>query len=914
MFGPISYVRGVWVVFVLVSCALDSRAEAHPGDGSFPEAVVALGGVAGGTLGAASAGRADGPGCLDEDFPIEADWWRQDGGPDFRLLLAGSGVTGAVRTMVLRVLDEVGEAGSALRGEEARLGRGTGSGDDAGWLRLYVRAASVRREARLGEARARAPKVVFTKRRTMRPSFFAYTEGQSDAQHERHFMPGSELCLLEWDGPRVQVRTLLADPGGVLRDPAVSWDGKRILFAWKRSLDADDYHLYEMDVASGRVRQLTSGLGFADYEPAYLPSGDIIFSSTRCVQTVDCWWTEVSNLYTCDGDGRFLRRLGFDQVHTIFPTVLGDGRVIYTRWDYNDRGQIFPQALFQMNPDGTGQSEFYGNSSWFPTTIAHARGIPETRRVLAILCGHHSTQAGKLAIIDPAVGRQENAGVQLVAPERETRAERIDAYGQEGELFQYPYPLDEREFLVGFAPRGWDNPGKKDRRRGDAAFGIYWMDVAGRRELLVSDPGVACQQPVPLVARPRPAARPSAVDHRKTEGTCYVQDVYAGPGLAGVPRGSVKRLRVVAIDFRPAGVGNNGSRGPGGGALISTPVAVGNGAWDAKIVLGEARVHEDGSAFFFVPARTPIYFQAIDEKGRALQTMRSWTTLQPGENQSCVGCHEHKNSAPSIGDYRGGLALQAGPQALTPFHGPARGFSFPREIQPILDRHCVGCHGDRQKRMEAKRMDRPLHCETDPDWAHALADLDAVIRGIAPPAAPPAPVAAGQKAFSLRGDTTLDGLAKRHWSDAYLNLTLALPANNDWDRGSFAGQSDGLMVNWIGSQSIPAPLPPCIAGSTRSGLLPLLEGGHGGVQLAREELEKIACWIDLFVPYCGDYTESNAWTEEEMAKYRRYLEKRRRMEAEERGNIEELIKTSDIKTDGGGVQSRLAPLGVSPWT
>ena len=111
---------------------------------------------------------------------------------------------------------------------------------------------------------------------------------------------------------------------------------------------------------------------------------------------------------------------------------MDDGRVIYTRWDYNDRGQIFVQPLFQMNPDGTGQTEFYGNNSWFPTTIAHARGIPGTQKVLAILCGHHTPQAGKLAVIDPARGRQENAGVQLVAPVRDTPAERTDAYGQAG--------------------------------------------------------------------------------------------------------------------------------------------------------------------------------------------------------------------------------------------------------------------------------------------------------------------------------------------------------------------------------------------------------------------------------------------------------------------------------------------------
>jgi len=874
------------IPMVLVASAQDLSY--HP-KGSFSETLVALRA----TAHDGSIGRADVPEewnvRLNEDFPVETDWWLQDGGPDCRQWVTAADGAEAVRGMVDRVLDELGERGETLRQEVGRLRERGRPDDEAPWLDLYLRAAARRRAIRLETTRALAPKVVFTKHRTIRPSFFAYTEGQSDAQHERHFLPGSQLCLLEWEGEQVKVRVLLADPQGAIRDPAVSWNGRCILFAWKKSLDGDDYHLYELDAASGAVRHITSGLGFADYEPAYLPNGDIVFSSTRCVQTVDCWWTEVSNLYTCDGNGRYLRRLGFDQVHTVFPTVLEDGRVIYTRWDYNDRGQVYPQALFQMHPDGTGQTEFYGNGSWFPTTIAHARGIPGTQKVVAILCGHHSTQAGKLAVIDPAKGRQENSGVQLVAPERETRAERVDAYGQVGELFQYPFPLGGSEFLVGFAPRGWVQPAKRDRRKGDAAFGIYWLDSAGRRELLVSDREVACQQPVPLVVRPRPVPRPSLVDPRKADGTFYVQDIYAGMGLAGVPRGTVKKIRVVALDFRPAGVGNNGSRGPGGGALISTPVAIGNGSWDVKIVLGEAQVCDDGSAFFVAPARTPVYFQALDAKGRALQTMRSWATLQPGENQSCVGCHEHKNMAPPTEGYRGRLALKAGPQVLAPFYGPPRGFSFQGEIQPILDRHCVECHGDRQLRMEAKQMVRPVHREVDPDWLSALASLPAALQGGAPPISPAVGVP-GRTAFSLRGDATTDRLAKRHWSDAYLNLTLAQPANNDWDRGSFGGQCDGAMVNWVGSQSIPSPLPPCAAGSIRSALLPLLEGGHGGVRLAREELEKIACWIDLLVPYCGDYAEANDWTDEEIGRYQRYLDKRRRMEAEERRNIEALIR------------------------
>jgi hypothetical protein len=855
-----------------------------------------------------------------EDFPAQWDWVLQDGGAEFARWFQSADAASIERRLTERALAELGEPGRGLRQELDSLAQAGAPASDRGGLDLYVRACEQRRRQRLKTVLAKTPRIIFTKHRTIRPSFFAYTEGQSDAQNERHFLPGSELCVLELEGLYGKVRALVSDPTGAIRDPAVSWDGQRVLFAWKKSLDEDDYHLYELNVASNLVRQITSGLGFADYEPAYLPNGDIIFASTRCVQTVDCWWTEVSNLYTCNPEGRYLRRLGFDQVHTVYPQVMDDGRVIYTRWDYNDRGQIFTQPLFQMNPDGTGQTEFYGNNSWFPTTIAHARGIPGTQKVLAILCGHHTPQAGKLAVIDPARGRQENAGVQLVAPVRDTPAEHTDAYGQAGELWQYPYPLNEQECLVTYAPvtvqvvgrasrlpRGrlalgagdtgqrpstaGETPGaagetpaplpgdQPEQRKGDADFGLYWMDFAGHRELLASDPRLPCSQPVPLAARPRPLVWANRVDYNQPAGTFYMQDVYAGPGLAGVPRGTIRKLRVVALEFRAAGIGFNHSRGPAGGALASTPISIGNGAWDVKTVLGEAKVYADGSALFTVPARKPVYFQALDERGCAVQTMRSWSTLQPGEYAACIGCHEHKNTAPPARDYGFSLAMKAGPQPLEPFYGPPRGFSFPHEIQPILDRHCIRCHKDR------RLIQAPLG-----EKRAAAASGDGV---------------KDQLAFSLLGEVTVDPTAKRKWSDAYLLLTQATRTSPE---EPFQGNCQGRVVNWIGTQSVPEALPPDFAGAARSELLTLLEEGHQGVKLSREELDKVACWIDLLVPYCGDYREANAWTEDEMKRHERYAEKRRQMEEVEQQNIDAMLGNKE-SARGPGPAGPMRPRG-----
>jgi hypothetical protein len=928
------------------------------------------------------------------DFPVECDWFLQEnGGRGEDWLSVRGDSTGIEQRMLGRVLEELGPEGQAMRGRLDQLVRSKVAGSDPRWLKLYTEACRKRRQLRLKPLLAKWPKIVFAKHYPMGGSHYAYTEGQSDAQGERHFVPGTALCVIDLSSGEAAVHTLIDDPQGVIRDVDVSHDGRKILFAWKKSDREDDYHLYDMDVATGNVRQLTFGLGYADYEPCYLPSGDIVFNSTRCVQTVDCFWTEVGNLYTCDKDGKYLRRLSFDQVHTNYPTVLDDGRVVYTRWDYNDRGQMYVQALFQMNPDGTGQTEFYGNNSWFPTTLIHARGIPGTQKVLAIFTGHHAKQAGKLGIVDPATGRQENQGTQLIAPVRKTpAAKEVDSYGQQGELFQYPYPLSETHFLVSYAQFGGNLP----------LFGIYFMDIHGRRELLASDPKIACGRMVPLAPRPVPHVRPSVVDYRKATGAFYMQDVYAGPGLAGVPRGTIKKLRVVALQFRVAGIGLGINYGPAGWSGVSTPVSsaaepIGGGSWDVKVVLGNAKVYDDGSAYFEVPARTPVYFQALNEKGHAVQTMRSWATLQPGETSACVGCHEHKNaSVPGYRQVTG--AMRAGLQQLEPFYGPPRGFSFPREIQPILDKHCTSCHSERGKSMPsgyyvAMRTDKSkVLIDKQSEWHYTggakapgawqdptlnaaawptgkggfgsggamvqtkcnmrrivlrktfeiaevakpvcpvlnvahQGNVEVFINGVRAAAAagasegyqflPVSPEAAKAitpgtnqlavlchnpqhnlfidaglldagapldqlkpgsdpvKAFSLLGDETKADRDQRRWSESYAALTR---------RGR-----PSLFVNWLSPQSAPPMLPPYHAGATRSKLMTMLEEGHGKVKLSAEEMEKIACWIDLLVPYCGDYVEGHDWSDQDVAKYNRYMAKRIEMEQLDRGNIEELV-------------------------
>jgi len=933
----------------------------------------------------------------DQKSRIVADWMLKDHGADVSQCFTSAEGCAVESKMVAAVLAETPNA--KLQGEMRKLASAKVAGRDARWRGLYVKACEGRRAARLASLLKMTKKMVFTKHYNMGGSHYAYTEGLSDAQAERHFRPGTALCMLEMEGIYAKVTTLITDPKGVIRDPDVSYDGKRVLFAWKKSDRMDDYHLYEMDLASRKIKQLTTGLGFADYEACYLPDGNILFNSTRCVQIVDCWWTEVSNLYICDGEGKHMRRVGFDQVHSNYPQVLADGRVIYTRWDYNDRGQLFPQPLFQMNIDGTGQTEYYGNNSWFPTTVAHARGIPGSDKLIALASGHHSIQAGALIVIDVKKGRQEATGATLVAPlvedKTDKRYRRVDGYTGFNGHFMYPYAVNETEYVASYSAT-------QTRRDSMNGYGIYYVRQDAARELLVDDPAISCNQAVFLMPRSVPPVRPSSVDYTKTTGTYYMQDIYFGPGLKGIERGTVKKLRVVALDFRAAGVGSNNNRGPGGGALVSTPIAINNGTWDVKTVLGEAEVYADGSAFFEVPARTPLYFQAVDAKGEVVQSMRSWSTLMPGEKFSCIGCHEEKSatSPPT----RPTSAMKAGPKKLALFYGPPRGFSFPKMIQPILDKHCTKCHFDRENgpkgtaAVGGQKAKIPTSCSHvhSSDGAAALSDgiepknsidhsiprmtwwphkgtkewvqynfktptrvtsadvywFDDTTRGacrvptswklmyrdagqwktvpnasgfgvakdtynhvtfdaiatdalrievqlsknvsggilewkvdrksapgvtLAKPDTPKLP-AGVKKAFSLLGETVDDRRAGRKWSDSYLVLTRKGRPNS--------------IVNWLNVQSIPPMIPPYYAGACKSSLMTQLRKGHNGVKLSREELDKLACWIDLLVPYCGDYMEANAWSDGGVKKYQHFLDKRKAMEAVEQANIKALLQKS----------------------
>ncbi len=853
---------------------------------------------------------------------LQRDWIYQDHGLKSSECFVAADGNDVERAMVRKVLAELtarGVATDALEKSLAVFMEGKRPGNDPAWKALYLRACEMRRRERLKVFDRHAHEFIYAKHFVFGDcqAMFAMTDHLTDAVFRecgRDYRMGSQLCRMTIHGDgTVSTEVLLDCPEGVVRDPCVSYDGGTLAFSMRRtSHDGDDdFHLYLMDLRDKSVRQITFGAGTADMEPEWLPNGELVFTSTRCVFSAPCWWSSVCNLYRCDAEGRYIRRLGVDHGHTVFPHVMNDGRIIYTRWEYSDRTAGYLHSLFVMNPDGTNQTEFYGNNSQFPAAMLHARSVPNSTKVIAIAGAHHIDQRGKLIMIDRKEGTQAGVGVKLLAPERDyPYRESMGTGGNivhdtEGEQFQYPYPLDEDNYVVCYSPEGGPIrglKGMKDGKAGSPAFGIYWIHRNGQRELLIYDPVISSGQPVAIARPHQPVQKASVVDEHKTHGRFYVQNVYYGPGLEGVRPGTVKRMRVVGLDYRAKGTLALGLH-PWGGHQTS-PCAINNGSYDVKHVLGTADVEEDGSCCFECPSRVPVYFQMLDAKGRMVQNMRSWTMVLPGETFACVGCHEHKSN--TYIDHRPvTMALKKRPQKLRSFFAQGdepvqemdrfltdsekramkylgtnapqamdvpRGFSYTREIQPIWDEHCIQCHaGDKNP----DKKDVPLSL---------LGDYRPITN----------PEIYGRAKWRLThrpyGAST-KGHPGRAFSESYIHLTdfgynAKIPLAGAGGKADvrrdkvylayFGGKPENVpnpdalgycadeyagngLINWLHVSSACAMLPPYAYGSTSSPLMDYLEPSHYGVQLSQEEKEKVACWIDLNVPFAGSWMELNYW-------------------------------------------------------
>ena len=227
---------------------------------------------------------------------------------------------------------------------------------------------------------------------------------------------GGRLLLLNGLHPGGVVRRLAADQTGAYLRPDFSFDAQRVLFSCKPDADKT-YHLYEIHVDGTGLRQVTAG-EYDDISPIYLPDGRFMFCTSRCNSYVRCGpYIESTVLARCDADGSNLYLLSAGNEPDYTPSLLPDGRVLYTRWEYTDKEQIRVQSLWTVNPDGTGVNVYWGNQSFWPDVLFEARPIPGSQRAIFSGVGHHDIFSGSLGIVDRNQGLNYPHGLTKVTPD-----------------------------------------------------------------------------------------------------------------------------------------------------------------------------------------------------------------------------------------------------------------------------------------------------------------------------------------------------------------------------------------------------------------------------------------------------------------------------------------------------------------
>ena len=624
------------------------------------------------------------------------EWWRDDQMTD-----APAAYIAAIKDHDARTQKLAAEFGDRLKPELQRavasapaVGVQASACSDLAKLRpLYLQARLLKRELLFANPLLNFDQLLFCKR--AQPGY-SHLVGQYFGWRQR---PGGGLFVLEKPGRSLAVRDLVGSqlPAGNVLEPCLSFDGRRIAFSFvecpprtpdSKTLPVNEegtaeayFHLYEINTDGTGLRQLTRGC-YDDMMPCYLPDGGIAFVSTRRQSYSRCFGPNFSNrwhsytLHRMNADGSDLRILSLNDVSEWFPSVAHDGQILFARWDYIDRDAVTHQNLWAARPDGTNPTAIWGNAAPKPHCTFQAKPIPGSRKIVFIASAHHAVTGGPVCVLDPTVDPNSQAAITRVTPGPYPEAEssHIEEY------YASPWPLSENHFLAAYSRDRLIFEGEHMKNPNpDNALGLYLLDAAGNRELIYRDAKLGCASPIPLVARPAPPALPGAPPSDVApDGEMLVTDVYQG--LGGVPRGTIKQLRIVQIFPKTTWIANSPRIGIAGEE-------------NARAILGTVPVEEDGSARFAVPAHKPVLFQALDRDGFAYQTMRSTTYVQPGECTSCVGCHEHRMDAPPRTGAGVPLAMHRPPSRIEPGELGGRPFSFVEVVQPVLDKHCVRCHG-----------------------------------------------------------------------------------------------------------------------------------------------------------------------------------------------------------------------------
>lgn len=520
-------------------------------------------------------------------------------------------------------------------------------------------------------------------RRAMAPELGTQSNNWSNQESARRKGFNADIVELSNLRDEVQIRTIYKpDNTSSIADLKLHWDGDRAMFT--QTMSDNRWNVFEVKLNNADCKKLIDNpepdLEF--YDGTYLPDGRIIANSNIGYQGVPCvnGSDPVGNMVLYTPQSKNLRRLTFDQDANWNPVIMNNGRVMYTRWEYTDLTHYYTRIVMNMNPDGTEQKALYGSGSMFPNSTFDVQPLPGyASAFVGIISGHHGVaRSGRLILFDPAKARKGVAGMLQEIPHRnrpiveEVKDRLVDGVWPQ---FIKPSPLNDTYFLVA---------AKLDK---NDLWGIYLVDKFDNVTCLHKMEGEGYISPIAVRKTVTPPAIPDRVKLDDKQATVFIQDIYEGEGLKGIPRGTVKSLRLHAYEY----------------AYVQTQSdhnwhGIQSG-WDIKRMLGTVPVEEDGSVIFKIPANTPVSIQPLDKDGVAVQWMCSWLTGQPGEIVSCVGCHEDQNQ---IVIPKRVIASQKAPHALTPPEGGTRSFTFDLEVQPILDRACIACHNGEGKAFDLR--------------------------------------------------------------------------------------------------------------------------------------------------------------------------------------------------------------------
>jgi hypothetical protein len=695
----------------------------------------------------------------------------------------------------LRRLNELDKRSNALKKSRRR--------SETAEMQLEREVRQLRRDALVtGSPLLNFDRLIFVKRYTFNSSHF-YTDFIDGCGRF-----GGNICILSLkDGTVTEFVPEMAK--GIFGRYDLSFDGKKVVFGWKRSIE-EGFRLYEVGIDGKGLRQLTFAPddeearikkydnsyhgGTAeiynhhtdDMHPCYLPDGGICFTSSRCEFGTLCDGPDIlatTILYRIDGDGRNMEKLTNSSVSEFSPSMMEDGRLIYTRWEYVDKGQLYAKCLWAMRPDGSGSVEIFGNDIAFPPSLMHGRQIPSLPHQFVVLGTPHFPQSGIGTVIrlDMSKNIRTREPMTYITPEVDIRQEAgwnfwnghrwvRDGRGRSGRLYMDPYPLGARTYLVACKAK------PEDRWADKAAYGLYLLDEFGNHTLIYQESDISCWQPVPLRSRKKPPVAAMSCDPKLAEQK-----------LAVCVAGTVKYLRIMEQVPRPWGCRRFWD--PYNRYCSHTNLVSSGSVFGLKVMHGIVPVYEDGSAHFLVPADRNIYLEALDEDFLEIQRERTYVNYRPGERRSCVGCHEMPHDTPRERS-RTPIALLHPPSEPQPQPGDkraARVLHYPTDVQPVLDRHCVKCHGTEEPE----------------------AGLD------------------------------LTGTMTRLYSRSYQNLM---------------GRGLVRKVNEASEEPESTPyVPPLTIGSGASRLMRLLREGYCDTKLSREELLKISTWIDANCQFYGSY-------------------------------------------------------------